>query len=86
MTTAENFKNFLMTNGHYDKFCNNLANQKNLSFEQVCDRRSLREVVDAGLTWHDCPEGSEFWSNLSMQWQDACDNGIQFTNRCRSIW
>jgi len=86
MTMIENFRNFLMINGHYDSFCTNVMNQRHLSFDAATKCRSLREVIDASMTWHDCPEGSEYWSIINIQWQEAYDEGKVFTNRCKSIW
>jgi hypothetical protein len=86
MTPTENFKNFLIVNGHYDKFCVNLRIQKDMSFDKIMQYATIRDAVDRSLSWADCKEPGNYWHDVNRAWMIACDEGTQFHNRCRSIW
>lgn len=87
MTPEENFKNFLLLKDIYAKYCNNLTEQHDVSFETaMIGRGSLHGVIDATLSWASTPEGHDFWGAMSKEWNAAIEEGKQFDNRCKSIW
>ena len=86
MTHSENFKNFLIIEGSYEKFCNNIMKQRGSTFEEIMRSESLLTVIDRSLSWHDCPEVDGYWCKINSKWRAAYTKGIQFNNRCRSIW
>lgn len=87
MTQAENFRNFLMENEAYEKFCINIKMHRGNSFSSVTDgRKNLSGIIDSELHWDATNEGQDYWSNLNNTWNRACRNGIQFTYGYKSIW
>jgi len=87
MTPVENFKNFLMLNNAYDKYCANLTAQHGISFEAaMVGRASLHGVIDRTLSWDSTIEKHTFWYSLNSEWNAAINVGKQFHNRCKSIW
>jgi len=82
----ENFKNFLKENKAYTAFCVNLGNQKSMSFEELGSVGDYRSIIDNSLTWAHTEECSDYWYDIDQKWRKACDDGIKFNNRCKSIW
>ena len=86
MTQIENFKNFLMIEGSYEKFCDNLMKQRGRTFENTVNSRDIITVIDDSFSWNDCPEVDGYWAKLNSKWRIACNNSTKFNNQCRSIW
>jgi len=83
----ENFKNFLLINNIYNSYKNHLMNQHGITFEAlVMGRKKFYDLINSSLVWDDCNEGHDFWYKLSETWNAACNKGIKFTPRCKSIW
>jgi hypothetical protein len=83
----ENFKNFLLDNNAYTKYCEHLHDQHNDTFENVLEyrKRNLHDVINSSLAWDQTGE-RQLWADLSDKWNRAFNEGKQFNHRCKSIW
>ncbi|RLD84454.1 MAG: hypothetical protein DRJ10_01260 [Bacteroidetes bacterium] len=74
-TKTENkpdYKKFLIENGAYQQFCDNLRNLNNESFEVFWNDLVRNKVTDYGgstaFGWAESIEGFEFWNELDLLW------------------
>jgi len=80
----ENFRNFLIQNDAYEKFCNALE-CRSKRFND-CNPSNLHGVINNSLVWSSTPEGSDYWSRLNKLWNRALDKGVEFKLTYKSIW
>jgi hypothetical protein len=66
-----NIVQFLKDNGAYERFWDNLANQKTevLIIDYLKDRFGTVYTISEAFTWSSTQEGVDFWYNLSEKWQ-----------------
>ena len=84
---ATNFRNFLSHNKSFERFCQAIWEQRNLTFKQAVRRsESLSRIIDNSLTWDATPEGHDYWANLNTKWEKVVRIGKQFQPQYKSIW
>lgn len=90
ISVEENFCNFLIFHDAYDRYCNNLRNQNNRSFQAsvalAIEGDWVPKILDRNLSWAQTPEGREYWSNLNRLWETAYANKKEFRAGFKSIW
>jgi len=86
MTSAENFKHFLLENKAYTEYCYEINEQHNSTFNSVTEGGGdLRDIINTTLSW-DHTENADLWMTLNPAWNKAVIEGKRFYNNCKSIW
>lgn len=71
----EQFKDFLTKEGCLDKF---ITNTETLDYtqtlEELAETNNPADYVMDAFSWHDSPEGGEFWEDINAKWENIVDD------------
>lgn len=72
MENKIDYKKFLLDNGAYRQFCDNLLSLENQTFKMFWDDLVKRGTEHDGgsfsFSWSESVEGFEFWNSLDTKW------------------
>lgn len=79
MKTLAQCEAYFRRKGIFDKICRRIMDRRGISFDEAYTRFH-GDMINAGITWSDTPEGNDFWEREHDAFCDFWVHGKDITN------